>query len=1355
MSLFRYGANAPHQNFSRGANRKKRRGFSARRSRKFELLEPRLVLASQPLITEFMASNDTTLEDGDGLSSDWIEIHNPTAAPVNLTDWHLTDNPDNLDKWTFPNAPQAVLEPGEYLIVFASNKGTETYIDPAGFLHTDFNLDADGEYLALTDSNNNIIHEYAPDFHRQVEDVSYGLLSNSSSVTLVGPSQTTTALVPTNGALDAPAAGIAPAWTTTAFDDSAWPSSGGGVGVGFDFGDDTLPNVPNGTLLPGGPIGFDLTDADENGTLDGTITAGGFPGSPANEEPPKALDNSEGTKWLAFLPSGTFYQFRFSGGQRHAVNGYTLTSANDTPNRDPYSWTLSGSNDGTNWTVVDTRNAQDFATRFETRLYEFSNNNSYEYYKFDFQTEFGVTGLNQPNSIQIAEIELLSTGPVDFAPLIDVDVEAAWSAAKTSVYQRIEFDVTDPSAFNSLMLEMQYEDGFVAYLNGKQVASRSAPTLPNFQSHATGERDDADALDGESINLTQHLGELVAGTNVLAIHVLNIDDESPDLLSNPRLVATQLVDDTVIEAYMPQPTPGLANSSEGVTPGPIIRDVTENPPPPLHNQNLVITAQVDAAAAPIASVTLHYRVMYAGEVMVAMNDSGTGSDLVAGDGLFTGVIPEGAYVAGQMVRWYVTASDTVGDQSRFPLFIKPTASAQYLGTVVQHSTTSGLPIFEYFVENVTASGTQTGTRGSVFFLGEFYDNVFVRYRGGNTTRGRKFEFNDGQHFLFDPNLPRVDEINLNERGADPTYMRQVMGWEVYAAAGVPASLGRPWFTRLNNANLDVRIFIEQPDADLLARTGLDPNGAFYKIGADGVENSVTSSTTGVRKRTRKNEDNSDLQALVNGVSPNNPNSETYAFDNIDIAGMINYIAATSIMHDNDHPHKNFHLYRDTEGTRQWSMMPWDKDLTFGLNFGISGIIGNQDPFGHPFFADQEHQKIDNQWNRMIDAVLDNPVIREMYVRRLRTLMDQFISPPGSAQPSWIETSVNELKPLLQPHITSGTWLTNVNLIVNEYLAERRQHLYVSHSINNPGFPDNAKIPNAQVGNPNIQFGQIEVNPASGNQNQEFVQLVNPNTTAVDISNWRIEGGIRHTFTPGTVIPAGGSMYISPSVPDFLARTTGPRGGQKLFVQGNYSGVLKDMGEEPLRLVAADGTFMAQVQQAVPGDYNEDLVVNTADYDMWRTNFGSTTIVNGDGNANGIVDAADYVLWRKNRSAGAAAAATSSVANVTADSTTTATSAVLAATDSPAAAQFGVGRQVFSMFTLENRGGDTTVASTRTRENPGAAGEDGHDIALLAVLDLGRAFAAAVTDDFVAEIHADSDESNAVESIDDLFAALTI
>ena len=1132
------------------------------------------MLASTPLISEFMASNSGTILDGDGNASDWIEVYNPTAQTINLAGWHLTDNAENLDKWTFPAAAQSILDPGEYLVVFASSKLIETYIDPAGYLHTDFALSAGGEYLALTNPDNEVASEYAPTYPPQIGDVSYGLVNNSAQVTLVGPSNATSAFVPSNGALDAPNVNTAPAWTLPGYNDAAWPTSGNGVGVGFDAGEDEIINVLSGTLLPGGPIGFDLTDPEEDGVLNGTINSPGS--SPGNEQPAQALDNTIFSKWLNFSPTGANYEFRFAGGERHAVNGYTLTSANDADGRDPYSWILKGSNDGVNYFSVDTRNAQNFANRFETRLYEFSNNTAYEYYKFDFKTEFGVTGSNEPNSIQIGEIELLSSGPISFDDYLDVDVEAAWSAQKTSVYQRVEFNVADPSDYAALMLEIQYDDGFVAYLNGAKVASANAPTLPDYQSNATGQREDADALKPQAFNLTAYLSNLVAGTNVLAIHLLNVSDASSDLLSLPKLTATEIFDSSeLIVGFMTQPTPGSTNVSAGVTAGPIVSSVTTNPPRPAHNSDLPITARVTAAGSPIQQVQLHYRVMFNTEATLVMLDNGLGSDLLAGDGIYTAVIPESAYSAGQMVRWYVTAADATTDESRYPLFISPANSPEYLGTVVQNvGVSTTLPIFEYFVQDVAASGTEIGTRASVFYLGEFYDNVFIRRRGGNSTQGRKFEFNDGYHFLIDADLPRVDEINLNQRGSEPTYMRQVLSWELYAAAGVPASLGQAWYTRQNGAYLDVRIFVEQPDSDLLRRTGLDPEGALYKIGADGVENSVTSSTNGVNKRTRENEDNSDLQALVNGVNPSNVNRTKYVFDNIDVAAAINYIAATSIIHDNDHPHKNFHLYRDTMGTQQWTFLPWDKDLTFGINFGISGIIGNVDPYGHPLFGDQGHQKVDGQWNRMIDALFSVPSIREMYVRRLRTLMDQFLQAPGSSS-SWVQTRVNELIIDLQPHVGGSSWLAEVNKITGEYLTERRQHLYVDHSINNPGYPDNAKIPNAQIGNPTIQFGTIDFNPTSGNQDQEYIQFINPNATAVDVSNWRVEGSVSHTFTPGTVIPAGGILYLAADVPSFLARTTGPRGGQSLFVQGNYEGRISIYGET-LRLVAADNSPIAQV-----------------------------------------------------------------------------------------------------------------------------------------------------------------------------------
>src|SRR4029077_19407807 len=80
-------------------------------------LQPRAPAAV--LITEFLAHNDGLLQDEDLESPDWIEIYNGGGAPVNLGGWHLTDEPGNLTKWTFPATNLAA---GARLVVFASGK---------------------------------------------------------------------------------------------------------------------------------------------------------------------------------------------------------------------------------------------------------------------------------------------------------------------------------------------------------------------------------------------------------------------------------------------------------------------------------------------------------------------------------------------------------------------------------------------------------------------------------------------------------------------------------------------------------------------------------------------------------------------------------------------------------------------------------------------------------------------------------------------------------------------------------------------------------------------------------------------------------------------------------------------------------------------------------------------------------------------------------------------------------------------------------------------------------------------------------------------------------------------------------
>jgi len=769
----------------------------------------------------------------------------------------------------------------------------------------------------------------------------------------------------------------------------------------------------------------------------------------------------------------------------------------------------------------------------------------------------------------------------DYGALVGLDVSAMRNVNRT-VYVRIPFLVIDASAIDELTLRMKYEDGFVAYLNGRELGGDNAPlsTELTWNSGAPANRSDSIAVNPQDFDISAYKDLLVKGLNVLAIHGLNNGLSSSDLLILPELVATELesIDlsaDT--EGYFERPTPGGKNS--GATPnlGPAIRNVTENPPQPNSNEDLIIRAEVTETFEPVASVLMDYSINFSGGNSITMFDDGLHNDGQANDNVYAAVITADKYGPGDMVRWKIFCYDAQFNISQAPLFLIKEGriqSPEYFGTVVADpSINTRLPVFHYFVENTGAAGSRSGTRASVFYDGEFYDNVFIRLRGGYTTHGRKFEFNDGHHFLFDPNLPRVDEINLNERGAEPTYIRQVLGWETYVDAGQPGSLSFPMHVRRNGSFYGVRIFIEQPDRDLLRRNNMDPDGALYKM-YDDLQNGDIDGEGIHRKKTRLDEDTSDLFALARGIDTRNSSRNTFVFDNVNIPAVINYWASSVIMHENDHTHKNYYAYRDTwdpvnnpNGTNEWMFLPWDKDLTFGINNGIPGVIADQDwpndirSPSHPFFGCSEHQKRDYQWNCLIDACHDNQVIRRMYLRRLRTLMDELLQPPNTpVSQRKFEKRIDELKAQLDIELGSSGWYRDLDRIKTDYLEVRRWHFFQNHSIHNPSYDQNAGIPDAQPDDVTINFDSIEFNPISANQDEEYIVLFNPNTFEVDISGWSLQGGVGHIFPPGTVIARYGRLYVTPNAVAFRNRAQNPRGGQQLFVQGNYKGHLSSWGE---------------------------------------------------------------------------------------------------------------------------------------------------------------------------------------------------
>jgi hypothetical protein len=150
---------------------------------------------SPVVISEFLASNGSAsppdaaqgqILDGDGDSSDWIELFNQSDTPINLGNWGLTDDQTRPFKWQFPAG--TLLQGRSFLLVFASDK--HPYTDPQGYHHTNFKLSASGEYLALTRPDGRIESAYHSvlsadtgdyGFPEQKQNTSYGMLYDAES----------------------------------------------------------------------------------------------------------------------------------------------------------------------------------------------------------------------------------------------------------------------------------------------------------------------------------------------------------------------------------------------------------------------------------------------------------------------------------------------------------------------------------------------------------------------------------------------------------------------------------------------------------------------------------------------------------------------------------------------------------------------------------------------------------------------------------------------------------------------------------------------------------------------------------------------------------------------------------------------------------------------------------------------------------------------------------------------------------------------------------------------------------------------------------------------------------------------
>ena len=674
--------------------------------------------------------------------------------------------------------------------------------------------------------------------------------------------------------------------------------------------------------------------------------------------------------------------------------------------------------------------------------------------------------------------------------------------------------------------------------------------------------------------------------------------------------------------YFTRPTPGAPNAGGTAVPGPIISSVQHAPQVPTEDQDLAVTARVTPSFQPIANVQLRYRIQFGSEVSTAMLDDGSHADGAAGDGIFGALIPANLSTNGQMIRYYVTTTDTRAATSRWPLFNQPTTTEEYLGTVVQPTNVvSKLPVFHLFIAPNQLAGvdSESGGRIAFFYDAEFYDNVYMELRGntsaGLSKKSHRLEFPRGHELRHAGGPGRTRRSSLLAEYLDPAYLRQHLCFWLLDNLGVPSPFNYPVRVQLNGQFYQLAFHTDVIGKEQMERMGYDPRGALYKAVGNLVPNF---SSTGVFQKLEPENDPSrtDYLQLANGIHESAPlaTRRNTVFDLLDVPQVINHLAGTRWCAENDDVWANMSLYRDTFGDGLWRNIPFDMNASWGQLYGGSSPLEAtvDSSKSHPLYGGSSTE---GNFNRLYDVIVRLPETRQMLLRRQRSLLDRWVQPPETpAESRILENYVRQMTNLISaealldrakwgfsPWAPGKTFSAGVGDLINQFIVPRRRHWYVTHSITNTNRPigisssSNAGIPLSQRPDAVLRVLNVEFNSSSGNQAQEFVALTNSSPDAIDITGWKLDGAIRFTFQPGTVVPPNQVIHVSPDVRQFRSRTSGPRGGQGLFVVGPYNGQLSARGESIFLVNDRDEVVESHTYPGAPSPAQQFLRVSELHY----------------------------------------------------------------------------------------------------------------------------------------------------------------
>lgn len=447
-------------------------------------------------------------------------------------------------------------------------------------------------------------------------------------------------------------------------------------------------------------------------------------------------------------------------------------------------------------------------------------------------------------------------------------------------------------------------------------------------------------------------------------------------------------------------TPGQANSRRVANAGPAIHDVSHAPPLPAANEPVRVTCRVSDPDG-VASVRLQYRIDPATTLTtVSMRDDGQGGDELAGDGVYTGRIP--AQTTGRLVAFRVSATDDAASPGAavFPALAPAEECLVRWGDTVPFGTFAHYHLW-YTQATQGARGNALNNTWRDATL--VYNGHRVIYNTGFRDKGSPFHSGSGDIALATP----ADEplLGAHERvlastgngGSEPTGIRSQL------AAWFGQQLGIPYlhahYLRLYvNGNLfrEVNEDLEQPDHDYARRWFPDADeGDLYKIAVwfefdDGNSSFQSTGATIQRFTTLNGEyklaryrwnwqrrsidgDATNYRQILDLATVLNDTSASYVNRTLDLADLNQWMRVFCFdyaMGNWDawtyNIGQNMYIYKP--GGRRWALLPWDIDFTFGLGDGTSAALrgGGQDPTMSRAYANPTFQRMN--WRAYQDTI---------------------------------------------------------------------------------------------------------------------------------------------------------------------------------------------------------------------------------------------------------------------------------------------------------------------------------------------------------------------------------------------------